>query len=140
MSVNKVILIGNVGQAPVIRTTQQGQKIATFSLATSEKWKDRTTNEWKEKREWHKIVIFSDGLANVVEKFVQKGTRLFVEGTLQTRKWTDKKDNVEKYVTEVILQGFNNKLEIIESKKGESEVQEVNGNVADNSFDPDIPF
>jgi single-strand DNA-binding protein len=139
MSVNKVILLGNVGQAPVIRTTQQGQKIATFSLATSEKWKDRTTKEWKEKTEWHKIVIFSDGLANVVEKFVQKGTRLYVEGALQTRKWTDKKDNVEKYATEVILQGFNNKLEIIESKKGENEVQEVNGNVADSSFD-DIPF
>jgi single-strand DNA-binding protein len=140
MSVNKVILIGNVGADPVIRTTQDGKKIATFSLATSEKWKDRTTNEWREKTEWHKIVIFSDGLANVVEKFVQKGTRLYVEGALQTRKWTDKKDNVEKYATEVILQGFNNKLEIIESKKGESEVQEVNGNVADNSFDPDIPF
>ena len=141
MGVNKVILLGNVGQAPVIRTTQQGQKIATFSLATSEKWKDRTTNEWREKTEWHKVVIFSDGLANVVEKFVQKGTKLYVEGALQTRKWTDKKDNVEKYTTEVILQGFNNKLEILESKKGESEVQEINGNVADNSFDPDdIPF
>jgi len=140
MGVNKVILLGNVGQAPIIRTTQQGQKIATFSLATSEKWKDRSSGEFREKTEWHKIVIFSDGLANVVEKFVQKGTKLYVEGALQTRKWTDKKDNVEKYTTEVILQGFNNKLEIIESKKGESEVQEVNGNVADFVGDDDIPF
>lgn len=138
MSVNKVILLGNVGQAPVIRTTQDGKKIATFSLATSDKWKDRTTNEWSEKTEWHKIVIFSDGLANVVEKFVQKGTRLFVEGTLQTRKWTNK-DGVEQYATEVILQGFNNKLEIIENRKGDNEVQEVNGNVADFVSD-DIPF
>ncbi len=139
MSVNKVILIGNVGQAPVIRTTQQGQKIATFSLATSEKWKDKSSGEFREKTEWHRIVVFSDGLVGIIEKYIQKGTRLYVEGALQTRKWTDKKDNVEKYATEVILQGFNNKLEIIESKKGENEVQEVNGNVADNSFD-DIPF
>jgi single-strand DNA-binding protein len=137
-SVNKVILIGNVGQAPVIRTTQDGKKIATFSLATSDKWKDRTTNEWKEKIEWHKIVIFGDGLANVVEKFVQKGTGLYVEGTLQTRKWTDK-DGVEKYATEVVLQGFNNKLEIIDNRKGKNEVQEVNGNVIEDMGE-DVPF
>ena len=139
MSVNKVILLGNVGQAPVIRTTQDGKKIATFSLATSEKWKDRTTNEWKEKREWHRVVVFSDGLVGIIEKYIQKGTRIFLEGTLQTRKWTNK-DGVEQFATEVILQGFNNKLEIIESKKGESEVQEVNGNVADSSFDDNVPF
>jgi len=140
MSVNKVILLGNVSnfQEVQVRTTQDGKKIATFILVTSEHWRDKS-GEKKVKYENHKVVIFSDGLANVVEKFVQKGTRLFVEGALQTRKWTGT-DGVEKYATEVILQGFNNKLEIIESKKGESEVQEVNGNVADNSFDPDIPF
>jgi single-strand DNA-binding protein len=139
MSVNKVILLGNVGQAPVIRTTQDGKKIATFSLATSDKWKDRTTNEWKEKCEWHRVVVFSDGLVGIIEKYIQKGTRIFLEGTLQTRKWTNK-DGVEQFATEVILQGFNNKLEIIESKKGDNEVQEVNGNVADSSFDDNVPF
>ena len=139
MSVNKVILIGNVGQAPVIRTTQDGKKIATFSLATSEKWKDKSSGEFREKTEWHRVVVFSDGLVGIIEKYIQKGTRIFLEGTLQTRKWTNK-DGVEQFATEVILQGFNNKLEIIESKKGENEGQEVNGNVAEGSFDDDIPF
>lgn len=141
MSVNKAILLGNVGQAPVIRTTQDGKKIATFSLATSDKWKDKRTNELKEKCEWHRIVIFSEGLVGIVEKYVDKGTRLFIEGTLQTRKWTGN-DGVEKYATEIVLQGFNNKLEIIENRKdGES-----NGNIADNIEpvqglgDDEVPF
>ena len=140
MSVNKVILLGNVSnfQEVQVRTTQDGKKIATFILVTSEHWRDKS-GEKKVKYENHKVVIFSDGLANVVEKFVQKGTKLYVEGTLQTRKWTDKKDNVEKYTTEVILQGFNNKLEIVENRKGDNEVQEVNGNVPDFVGD-DVPF
>ena len=139
MSVNKVILVGNCGQTPVIRTAQDGKRIATFSLATSDKWKDKSTNEWKEKCEWHKVVVFSDGLVGIIEKYVDKGTRLYVEGTLQTRKWTDKKDGVEKYVTEVVLQGFNNKLEILDTRKD----GEPNGNVADSetpNFDDSVPF
>ena len=139
MSVNRVILLGNVGSDPQIRTTQDGKKIATFSLATSDKWKDKQSGEQRDKTEWHRVVVFSEGLAGIVERYVKKGTKIFVEGSLQTRKWTGN-DGVEKYTTEVILQGFNNKLEIIENRKGESEAQEVNGNIVDGSFDPDIPF
>ena len=109
MSINKVLLLGNVGEDPVIRSTQDGKKIATFSLATSEKWTDKKTNEKREKTEWNRIVIYSDGLANITEKYIKKGTKLFVEGSLQTRKWSDK-SGVEKYITEIVLQGFNNKL------------------------------
>ena len=143
MSVNKVILLGNVGQAPVIRTTQDGKKIATFSLATSEKWKDKSSGEFREKTEWHRVVVFSDGLVGIIEKYIQKGTRIFLEGTLQTRKWSGT-DGVEKYTTEVILQGFNNKLEIIESRKdGDSssgESSNYDSSSIDNITDDDIPF
>jgi single-strand DNA-binding protein len=132
MSVNRVILLGNVGQTPAIRTKQDGKRIATFSLATSDKWKDKTSGEWKEKCEWHRIVVFSDGLVGIIEKYVDKGTKLYVEGTLQTRKWSGT-DGVEKYATEVILQGFNNKLEIIENRKD----NEPNGNSVDYNDAPE---
>lgn len=124
MSVNKAILLGNVGGDPIIRSTQDGKKIATFSLATSEKWKDKNSNELREKTEWHRIVVFSDGLVGIIEKYIKKGTKLFVEGSLQTRKWTGS-DGVEKYTTEIVLQGFNNKLEIIDNRKdGENNTSE----------------
>lgn len=144
MSVNKVMLLGNVGQAPVIRSTQDGKKIATFSLATSDKWKDRSNGELREKTEWHRIVVFSEGLVGIIEKYIQKGTRLFIEGTLQTRKWTGN-DGVEKYTTEVVLQGFNNKLEIVENRKdGESSSHDSSPHYDDSSVtniaDDDIPF
>jgi single-strand DNA-binding protein len=115
MSINKVILVGNVGQDPEIRSTQDGREIANFSLATSESWKDKATGEKKEKTEWHRVVIFSSGLAGVVKNYVKKGTKLYIEGSLQTRKWTDK-DGVEKYTTEVVLQNFNATLQILDSK------------------------
>lgn len=141
MSVNKVILLGNVGANPVIRTTQDGKKIATFSLATSDKWKDKSSGDFREKTEWHRVVIFSDGLVGIVEKYIQKGTKLFIEGTLQTRKWTGN-DGIEKYTTEIILQGFNNKLEIVEHRR-DSEHQDndthYDADVA-NITDDDIPF
>jgi single-strand DNA-binding protein len=124
MSVNKTILLGNVGGEPVIRSTQDGKKIATFSLATSEKWKDKSSNESREKTEWHRIVVFSEGLVGIIEKYVKKGSKLFVEGSLQTRKWTGN-DGQEKYTTEIVLQGFNNKLEIIDNRKeGENNTSE----------------
>ena len=138
MSVNKVILLGNVGANPVVRTTQDGKKIATFSLATSDKWKDRSSGDFREKTEWHRIVVFSDGLVGIIEKYIQKGTRLFIEGTLQTRKWTGN-DGVEKYTTEIILQGFNNKLEIIENRKDNTNNDERFENVEPINGD-DIPF
>ena len=144
MSVNKVMLVGNVGQDPVIRTTQDGKRVATFALATSDKWKDRSSGDFREKTEWHRIVVFSDGLVGIIEKYIQKGTRLFIEGTLQTRKWTGN-DGVEKYTTEIVLQGFNNKLEIIENRKdGENNHSNDSSGYDDHSVenitDDDIPF
>jgi single-strand DNA-binding protein len=123
MSVNKTILLGNVGNDPKINKTQDGKKIATFSLATSEKWKGKN-GEQQEKVQWHNIVVFSEGLVGIIEKYVKKGSKLFVEGSLQTRKWTGN-DGQEKYTTEIVLQGFNNKLEIIDNRKeGENNTSE----------------
>ncbi|MGL4396385.1 MAG: single-stranded DNA-binding protein [Hyphomicrobium sp.] len=112
-SVNKVILVGNVGKDPEIRRTQDGRPIANLSLATSETWRDKATGERKEKTEWHRVVIFSEPLCKVVEQYVKKGSKLYVEGALQTRKWTDK-DGQEKYSTEVVLQGFNGSLTMLD--------------------------
>ena len=114
MSVNKVILVGNVGKNPEIRTTQDVKKIAVFPVATSDKWKDRASNSFKEKTEWHRVVVLSEGLVTIIEKYLKKGNRIYIEGMLQTRKWVDSKTNMERFSTEVILQGFNNKLEILE--------------------------
>ncbi len=121
MSINKVILVGNVGQDPEIRTTGDGREIASFSLATSESWKDKSTGEKRDKTEWHRLVIFSQGLVGIAKSYVKKGTKLYIEGSLQTRKWTDK-DGVEKYTTEVVLQNFNSTLQILDSKNGASSV------------------
>ena len=121
MSINKVILVGNVGQDPEIRTTGDGREIASFSLATSESWKDKSTGEKRDKTEWHRLVIFSQGLVGIAKSYVKKGTKLYIEGSLQTRKWTDK-DGVEKYTTEVVLQNFNSTLQILDSKNGSSSV------------------
>ncbi len=119
MSINKVILVGNVGQDPEIRTTGDGREIASFSLATSESWKDKSTGEKRDKTEWHRLVIFSQGLVGIAKSYVKKGTKLYIEGSLQTRKWTDK-DGVEKYTTEVVLQNFNSTLQILDSRNGSS--------------------
>lgn len=114
-SVNKVILVGNLGSDPEIRHTQDGRPIANFSLATSESWRDKNTGERREKTEWHRVVIFSEGLCKVVENYVKKGSKLYIEGSLQTRKWTDN-SGVEKYTTEVVLQGFNGTLTMLDSR------------------------
>ncbi|MBT4769143.1 MAG: single-stranded DNA-binding protein [Rhodospirillaceae bacterium] len=114
-SVNKVILIGNLGRDPEIRSMQNGGKVANLSLATSENWKDKNTGERREKTEWHRVVIFDDRLIDVVEKYVTKGSKLYIEGQLQTRKWTDK-DGAEKYSTEVVLQRFRGELTMLDSK------------------------
>src|ERR1700685_1660703 len=102
VSVNKVILVGNLGKDPEIRSTQDGREIASFSLATSQSWKDNATGERKEKTEWHNIVVFNTNLVGVVKNYVKKGSKLYIEGALQTRKWTDK-DGRERYSTEVVL-------------------------------------
>lgn len=116
MSINKVILVGNVGQDPEIRSISDGRELANFSLATSESWKDKNTGEKREKTEWHRVVIFSQGLVNIVKNYVKKGNKLYVEGALQTRKWTDNQ-GVEKYTTEVVLQNFNSSLQILDSRE-----------------------
>lgn len=114
-SVNKVILIGNVGKDPEMRRTQGGAPIANLSVATSESWRDKSTGERKERTEWHRVVCFSEPLCRVIEQYVTKGSKLYIEGQLQTRKWTDK-DGVERYSTEVVLQGFNAVLTMLDGK------------------------
>lgn len=115
-SVNKVILVGNVGKDPEIRRTQDGRPIANLSIATSESWRDKNTGEKKEKTEWHRVVVFSEPLCKVIEQYVKKGAKLYIEGALQTRKWTDK-DGVEKYSTEVVLQGFNGTMTMLDGRQ-----------------------
>lgn len=114
-SVNKVILIGNLGKDPEIRRTQDGRPIANLSVATSETWRDRATGERKEKTEWHRVVVFNEGLAKVVEQYLKKGAKVYIEGQLQTRKWTDQ-SGTEKYTTEVVLQGFNSNLTMLDGR------------------------
>ena len=116
-SVNKVILVGNLGADPEIRRTQDGRPIANLRVATSESWRDKNTGERKEKTEWHRVVIFNEGLCRVVEQYVKKGSKVYLEGQLQTRKWTDK-DNIERYSTEVVLQGFNSVLTMLDGRSG----------------------
>ena len=146
MSINKVILVGNVGQDPEIRTTQDGREIANFSLATSESWKDKATGEKKEKTEWHRVVVFSQGLVTVIKNYIKKGTKLYIEGSLQTRKWTDSQ-GVEKYTTEISLQNFNSTLQILDSRGGgdssdsySSPAKPRNNDVAVEESDDEIPF
>jgi single-strand DNA-binding protein len=116
-SVNKAILIGNVGRDPEIRTTNDGTRIANFTLATSDNWRDKASGERRERTEWHRIVIFNDRLTDVVEKYVKKGAKLYIEGSLQTRKWTDK-EGQERYTTEVVLQRFRGELTMLDSRGG----------------------
>ncbi len=117
-SVNKVILIGNLGRDPEVRSTQDGMKIVQLSVATSESWKDKASGERKDKTEWHRVVIFNERLAETAEKYLRKGAKIYVEGQLQTRKWTDK-DGVEKYTTEVVLSRFRGELTMLDGRGGE---------------------
>jgi len=114
-SINKVILLGRLGGDPEIRLTQDGNKIATFSIATSESWKDKNTNEKKEKTEWHRIVIFSPGLSNIAEKYLKKGSRVYIEGKMQYGKYTDQ-TGMEKQTSEVALDGYNSNLTMLDSR------------------------
>jgi single-strand DNA-binding protein len=116
-SVNKVILVGNLGKDPEIRRTQDGRPIANLSIATSDSWRDKATGERKEKTEWHRVVIFSEPLCKIVEQYLKKGAKVYIEGQLQTRKWTDQA-GVEKYSTEVVLQGFNSTLTMLDGRSG----------------------
>jgi single-strand DNA-binding protein len=117
-SVNKVILVGNLGADPEIRRTQDGRPIANLRLATSETWRDKGTGERREKTEWHRVVIFNEGLCRIAEQYLKKGAKVYLEGQLQTRKWTDQQ-GVERYSTEVVLQGFNSVLTMLDRAGGE---------------------
>ena len=116
-SVNKVILVGNLGRDPEIRSTQDGLRIANLSVATSESWRDKASGERKERTEWHRVVIFNDKLVEVVEKYLKKGAKVYLEGALQTRKWTDNSGQ-ERYTTEVVLQRYRGELTMLDSRGG----------------------
>ncbi len=116
-SVNKVILIGNLGRDPEIRRTQDGRPIANLRIATSESWRDKNSGERRERTEWHSVVIFSEGLCKIVEQYLRKGTKVYIEGQLQTRKWQDKQGQ-DRYSTEVVIQGFNGSLTMLDGRSG----------------------
>src|SRR5437879_3972430 len=129
-SVNKVILIGNLGADPEIRRTQDGRPIANLRVATSESWRDKATGERREKTEWHRVVIFSEGLAKIAEQYLKKGSKVYLEGALQTRKWQDQQGQ-DRYTTEVVLQGFNATLTMLDRGSSGGEVSYENGSSGD---------
>jgi single-strand DNA-binding protein len=118
-SVNKVILVGNLGNDPEIRSTQDGKEIANFSLATTESWKDKSSGERKDKTEWHRVVIFNQALVNVAKQYLKKGAKVYLEGALQTRKWVDN-NGTDKYTTEIVLQGFNSSFTMLDGSSNSS--------------------
>ena len=149
-SLNKVLLIGRLGADPEIKQTVNGKSIARFSLATSNTWKDKNTGERKEKTEWHRVVIFNEGLVNVVQQYVKKGAQVYIEGQLTTRKWKDEKSGTDRYSTEVVLQGFNSAFKILSSKNNQIDnVQDNNPDknslpsdekISSDELDDEIPF
>lgn len=132
-SVNKVILLGNLGRDPEVRTMNNGQKMCNLSIATSETWRDKTSGEKKEKTEWHRVVIFNEKLAEVAEKFLKKGSKVYLEGELQTRKWTDNA-GAEKYSTEIVLQKFKGELTLLDAPNGAGGAGRVGGGEAPYEF------
>ncbi len=150
-SVNKVILVGNLGADPEIRQTKDGRPIANLSVATSESWKDRNTGERREKTEWHRVVVFNEGLTRIVEQYLRKGSKVYLEGQLQTRKWQDQSGN-DRYTTEVVLQGFNSNLTMLDGRSGgggsfdrdndRGGISNQSGGGREQSYelDDDIPF
>lgn len=119
-SLNKVTLIGNLGKDPEIRSTNDGREIASFSLATTESWKDKATGEKRDKTEWHRVVCFSEGLVRVLKNYAKKGSKLYIEGQLQTRKWTDN-ENQERYMTEIVLTNYNSHLLLLDSRNDQTQ-------------------
>ena len=149
-SLNKVLLIGRLGADPEIKQMVNGKSVARLSLATSNTWKDKNTGEKKEKTEWHRIVIFNEGLVNVVQQYVKKGAQVYIEGQLTTRKWKDEKSGIDRFSTEVVLQGFNSSFKILSSKNNQIEnPKDINTNksslpddekISSNDLDDEIPF
>ena len=139
-SVNKVTLLGNLGRDPEVRSTQDGMKIVNLSIATSERWKDRNSGEQRERTEWHRVVIFNEALARIAEQYLRKGSTVYIEGQLQTRKWTDQQ-GVEKYTTEVVLQRYRGELTLLGSRAEGMGVigSDMGGQSGDMSADPMSP-
>lgn len=142
-SVNKVILIGNLGADPEIRTTNSGDRIANLRIATSETWRDRSSGERKERTEWHRVVIYNDALAKVAESYLRKGSKVYVEGSIQTRKWTDQ-SGAERYSTEVVLQKFNGALTLLDGRgDGQGSAEQTTTKPREDfsaDLDDEIPF
>ena len=149
-SLNKVLLIGRLGADPEIKQMVNGKSVARLSLATSNRWKDKNTGERKEKTEWHRVVIFNEGLVNVVQQYVKKGAQIYIEGQLTTRKWRDEKSGQDKYSTEIVLQGYNSSLTILSGKNTEGAISQEDKtsksalpddtNIESKDLDDEIPF
>ena len=149
-SLNKVQLIGRLGADPEIKQMVNGKNVARLSLATSQSWKDKTSGEWKEKTEWHRIVIFNEGLVSVVQQYLKKGANVYIEGQLSTRKWKDESTGQDKYSTEIVLQGYNSSLTMLDSKgannnsnlvsENKSALPNENLNQETSDLDDEIPF
>ena len=146
-SLNKVLLIGRLGADPEIKQMVNGKSVARLSLATSQSWKDKNTGEKKEKTEWHRVVVFNEGLVNVVQQYLKKGSQVYIEGQLTTRKWKDEKTGTDKYSTEIVIQGYNSSLTMLGGSNQNSNFsQEKTKKVDDNSeinqneLDDEIPF
>ena len=149
-SLNKVLLIGRLGADPEIKQMVNGKSVARMSIATSNTWKDKNTGEKKEKTEWHRVVIFNEGLINVVQQYVKKGAQVYIEGQLTTRKWTDEKSGQDRYSTEIVLQGYNSTFTILSGKNNQGEITQSNtekksalpndNNISSNDLDDEIPF
>lgn len=138
-SVNKAILLGNLGADPEIRATQDGREVATLRLATSESWKDKASGERREKSEWHRVVIFNDNLVRISREYLRKGSKVYVEGQIQTRKWTDK-DGVEKYSTEIVLQNYGGSIVLLDSKSEQGGPRSAAAKSVVDELDDSIPF
>lgn len=135
-SVNKVILVGNLGADPEIKRTQDGRPVANLSIATSDAWRDKNSGERKEKTEWHRCVIFNEALCKIAEQYLRKGSKVYLEGSLQTRKWQDK-DGKDKFSTEVVLNGFNSVLTMLDTKGGD-ESPKRRGSMSDRAMNEEI--
>ncbi len=145
-SVNKVIVVGNLGRDPEVRSTQDGRPIVSMSVATSESWKDKATGERRERTEWHRVVIFNEHLAGVAEKYLKKGSKVYLEGQLQTRKWTDQ-SGAEKYTTEIVLANYRGELQMLSGRgdepppsTGEEPTSDDSGRTSSRELDDEIPF
>ena len=146
-SLNKVLLIGRLGADPEIKQMVNGKNVARLSIATSQSWKDKSSGERKEKTEWHRVVIFNEGLVNVVQQYLKKGAQIYVEGQLSTRKWKDEQSGQDKYSTEILIQGYNSSLTMlgggnqnsIPSQDNKQTIEETS-QATPNDLDDDIPF